>query len=179
MKRNLSLLLAAALFLSLTACGVGGDSPSAQPSQASKTPEELAEAYTQAIEAARDDELDQVYPVMTNASQADPTEREMLFILLGVAPEDMSAYAMAVSLRNVNAYAVVAIMPAPDKEEDVKTALEGYIDSQKQAFERYLEDQYQIAADAKLDTLADGTVLLVMCEGQDEIFHQIETKLAG
>ncbi len=179
MKRTISLLLAAAFCLSLTACGVGGDSPSAQPSQEAKTPEELAEAYAQAIEAARDDELNEYYPVMTNASQADPTEQELLFTLLGLAPEDMSAYAMAVSLRNVNAYAVVAVMPAPDREEDVKTALEGYIDSQKQAFERYLEDQYQIAADAKLNTLADGTVLLVMCEGQDEIFHQIETNLAG
>lgn len=176
MKRTVSLFLAAALCLTLSACGSRGDSPSAQPS---RTPEELAGAYAQAIEAARDDELDQLYPVMTNASQSDPADRELILTLLGLAPEDMSAYALSVSLRNVNAYAVVAVMPAPDREEAVKTALEGYVESQKQAFERYLEDQYQLAADAKLDVLPDGTVLLVLCEGQDEVFQKIGTRLTG
>ena len=37
----------------------------------------------------------------------------------------------------------------------------------------YLPDQYDIALAAKLDTLSDGTILLVMCEDQDGVFDRI------
>lgn len=180
-KRILSLVLCAALCLSLAACGRGaeGGEASAQPSASpsAKTPEELADAYTQAIEAARDDEMNEYFPVVTNTTQTDATDQEMTFTVLGFAPEDVSAYGVSLSLMNVNAYAIVAAMPAEGKEETVKTGLENYIESQKSSFEFYLEDQFDIAAQAKLETLDDGTLLLVMCEGQDTVFDAIKTEL--
>lgn len=172
MKRVLPLLLA--LTLALSACAKKEE---AKPG-ANKTPEEYAAAYDQAIRAARSDEMNEYFPVITNEGGfPDATEEEMTFALLGFTKEDVDAYAVSLSLMNVNAYAIVAAKPAEGKEETVKTGLEKYVEAQKASFENYLEDQHEIAASAKLDTLDDGTVLLVMSEGQDEIFRSIKDTL--
>lgn len=171
MKRIVPMLLALTLLLS--ACG-----PKEGTQQTAKTPEELAQAYQDAINAARDEEMNGYFPVMTNASESDPTEQEMTFALLGFTPEDVLAYGVSLSLMNVNAYAIVAAKPAQGKEETVKTGLENYVEAQKASFENYLEDQHEIASSAKVETLDDGTVLLVMSEGQDEIFKSIKDTLA-
>ena len=36
-----------------------------------------------------------------------------------------------------------------------------------------LADQYEVAENARLETLEDGTILLVMCEDQDTVFDAI------
>ena len=168
MKRILAMTLAAALCLGLTACG-------GKKGGSTKTPEELADAYTQAISAARDDETNEFLPVKTNAD--DAAEMEMAFTVLGFTAEDTRAYGVSLSLMNVRAYAIAAVMPAEGKEETVKTGLENYVETQKSSFEFYLEDQFEVAANAKLETLDDGTILLVMCEGQDEVFESIKAEL--
>ena len=40
-------------------------------------------------------------------------------------------------------------------------------------------DQYDIANAAKVETLEDGTILLVMCEDQDTVLDAIKTALNG
>lgn len=165
MKRILPLLLALCLLLS--ACG--------GKSGATKTPEELTEAYTQAITAARDEEMNEYFPVMSDMDEG--LIMEMAMQVMGLTREDVSALAVAMSLRNIQAYAIAAVMPAEGKEDTVQSALEGYIETQKSSFEFYLEDQYQVASDAKLEKLKDGTFLLVMCEGQDEVFQSIKSAL--
>lgn len=174
MKRILPLLLALALLLS--ACTAN---PKA-PDEAKKlSPEEWATAYTAAIQGARDDELNEAFPVNTNATGfGTEAIEEMNFTVLGFTKEDTECYAISMSLMIVNAYAIVAVRPAEGKEETVKTGLENYIESQKASFENYLEDQHTIAASAKLDTLDDGTILLVMAEGQDTIFDSIKAAVA-
>lgn len=167
-QRMLPLLLVFALLLS--ACGK-------KETGSTLTPEDRAKKYADAITAARSDEENEYLPIYTNTSGADPIETEMIFAMLGFAPEDAEAYAVSISLMNVNAYGVAAVKPAEGKDETVKTGLENYIDAQKASFESYLEDQHEIAASAKLEKLDDGTLLLVMCEGQDEIFDSIKTAL--
>ncbi len=169
--RILSLLTAAALCLSLAACAGG--------KTAAKDPAELADAYAQAITAARDQESNDVHPVMTNGDDIAPEELEMYFSVLGIAPEDVSAYGLSLSLMNVQAYAVAAILPAQGREDAVKDGLEGYVENQKNSFANYLEDQYAIASSAKVETLEDGTVLLVMCQDQDAVADSIKAALAG
>ncbi len=165
MRRYIPLVLA--LALTLSGC-TGGTN------DAAKTPEELTQAYEEAITSARDEELNDAYPVITTA---DDPEAELVFQVLGLQETDMTAYALAVSLRNVNAYAVAAIMPASGKEETVMDALESYLETQKQNFERYLEDQYAIVQAAKLESQEDGTILLVMTEDQDKVMEDIQKSL--
>ena len=173
--RMLALLLAAVMCLSLAACGQKDEGKT----PAAKTPEELATAYTQAINGARDDELNEFFPVMTKGDDTDPTNAEMTFALLGFTPEDTEAYGVSMSLMNVSAYAIVAVKPAEGKEETVQKGLENYIEAQKGNFQFYLEDQYEIASSAKLEKLSDGTIVLVMCEGQDTVFDSIKNALNG
>ena len=164
--RILSLLLCVAVCLGLCACA-----------KKDKTPEGPGKVvdYVQVITDARGE--GETTPIMTADTEDDPTEKEMTFALLGFTPEDAEAYGVSLSLMNVRAYAIVAVKPAEGKAETVKTGLENYVEAQKGSFEFYLEDQYEIASNAKLEKLADGTVLLVMCEGQDAIFDSIKTAL--
>ena len=59
----------------------------------------------------------------------------------------------------------------------VREALQGYVDRQQSSFEFYLPDQYQVAQEARLETLEDGTVLLVMCQDSDAVFEAIRGEL--
>ena len=86
---------------------------------------------------------------------------------------------MSISMMNVHAYGIAAIKPAEGKEETVKTALQGFIDTQKANFEHYLADQFEIAKAAKLETLSDGTVLMVLCSDSENIYNSISSAIEG
>ena len=90
-----------------------------------------------------------------------------------VTAEDMESFAISVSLMNVKAYGIAVIKPAQDSEDTVKEGLQGFIDQQQQNFQMYLPDQYEVAKNARLETLEDGTVVMVMCEDQDTVFDSI------
>ena len=173
MKRMLSLSLSALLLLSaLVGCGGGTDTSGTTD----KTPEEYTQAYQSAIESARDDELNTSIAVITS------TEDDMAALvlpLIGVTDENSAAFAVAISPMNVKAYGVAAILPAEGKSEEVLENVNGFVDQQKQSFQQYLVDQYDIANAAKVETLDDGTILLVMCEDQDTVLESIKTALSA
>ena len=104
---------------------------------------------------------------------------DVIFELLGVTAADMSAFALSVSPMNIKAYGIAAIYPAAGKSDAVLEGLNAFIDRQKQSFEQYLADQYEIASNARLETLEDGTILLVMCEDQDAVFDAIRDTIEG
>ena len=79
----------------------------------------------------------------------------------------------------VSAYGIAAIYPAAGKSDAVLEGLNAFIDRQKQSFEQYLADQYEIAGNARLETLEDGTILLVMCEDQDAVFDAFRDTIEG
>lgn len=173
MKRMLSLSLSALLLLSALA-GCGGQEESS--GDAAKTPEEYTQAYQSAIESARDQEMNEAIPVITS------TEDEMASMVLpmvGVTDENAAAFAVAVSPMNIKAYGIAAILPAEGKGEEVLEGVNAFVEQQKQSFQQYLADQYDIASAAKVETLEDGTVLLVMCEDQDTVLESIKTALNG
>ncbi|HJC40551.1 MAG TPA: DUF4358 domain-containing protein [Candidatus Intestinimonas pullistercoris] len=173
MKRILTLTLAAALLLSaLAGCSGGGS----QESQAVKTPEEYTAAYQAAIEGARDDEMNEAVPVITST---DDQMADLVLPMVGITSDNAAAFAVAVSPMNIRAYGIVAVLPAEGKSEEVQEGLQGFIDQQKQSFEQYLADQYDIANAARLETLDDGTILLVMCEDQDTVFDAIQDALSA
>ena len=165
----LPLLLALAL---LAGCGGGGETESS-PSP-SPAPQGLAETYRSAIEGARDQELNDAYPVVTDLED----EQNLPYLdLLGLDPADCEAAALSVSLMNVKAYGIAAVRPAEGKGDKVYEDLKGFISRQMQSFQQYLADQYDVASHTRLETLADGTVLLVMCEDQDQVFNAIRSAI--
>ena len=166
MKKVLSFALAMSMLV-LSGC-------SSQPAASQKTPEELTTLYSEAI-TEHGGEMVEYNPVITQAKEEDGSA--FLLETMGLNTEDMTAFALSASMMNVKAYGIAAVMPAEGKEEAVKTALQGYIDTQKMNFEFYLADQYEVANSARLETLEDGTILMVMTEGQDEVFDSISAAI--
>ena len=163
MKKILTLVLALALSVSvLSGCG-------SKPAS-DKTPEELAGLYSSAI-TENGGEMAEYNPAFTQAKEDDGSA--MVLENMGLNTEDMAAFGISASLMNIKAYAIAAIMPAEGKEAAVMDALQGYIDRTKSSFEMDLADQYEAAENARLETLEDGTILLVMCEDQDTVFDAI------
>lgn len=170
MKKILAFALTLALSLTVLAgCSNGGSKTS------DKTPEELTQTYSDAI-TANGGEMVEYNPVITEVSEEEPLSSVALENM-GLTQEDMTAFAISTSMMNVKAYGIAAVMPAEGKEEAVTEALQGYIDRQQQSFETYLADQYEVAKNARLETLEDGTVLMVMCEDQDTIFDGISSSI--
>lgn len=167
MKKMIA-LLAAALTLTavLTACG---------QKQESRTPEELTQVYADAL-TENGGEMVEHNPVISKVDSEDPVSA-MILESMGLKEEDMTAFGVSGSMMNVKAYGIAAVMPAEGKEEAVKEGLQGFIDRQKSSFETYLADQYAVAESARLETLEDGTVLMVMCEDQDTVFDGIRAAI--
>lgn len=171
MKKTLPLLLSAALLLAgLTACA---DKP---VQETERTPEEWTTLYSDAITAGRSEEENEYYPVMTSNEDDLFT---MTLETMGLTEEDMTAFAISASMMNVQAYAVAAVKPAEGREETVTSALQTYVDNTKASFEFYLPGPFEVASNARLETLEDGTVLLVMCEDQDTVFDSISAQILG
>ena len=164
LQRTLPLLLLLAL---LAGCGT-----SSQPS--ALTAEERTQLYQTAIESARDAEMNEAIGILTDTGD---DMADVIFELLGVTAADMSAFALSVSPMNIKAYGIAAIYPAADKSETVLKGLNAFVDMQKQNFEMYLADQYEIASNARVETLEDGTILMVMCEDQDTVFDAISAAI--
>ena len=169
MKKLTALILALAMCFALAACGAEpAPTPTPMPSA-----EELAEKYASAITAARSEDDNEFTPVVT-----DPAElADYNWQLLGFAAGDVYAFAIAQSLMNVQAYCVGLFMPAEGRAEAVTAGLEKYIEAMQQSFENYLPDQGVIADNAVLETLDDGSVLIVMCEGQDTVRDAVVANL--
>ncbi len=167
MKKRAALLCAAALALAaLTSCSSG---------EPERTAEEWTDLYVQAI-TDHGGEMVEYNPVI---SRFDPEDGASALALesLGLAEEDVEAFGASVSLMNTQAYGIAAVRPVQGRTDAVREALQGYVDRQQSSFEFYLPDQYQVAQEARLETLDDGTVLLVMCQDGDAVFEAIRGEL--
>lgn len=173
MKKIFALALALTLSLSvLTGCS--GQEDNKTPD---KTPEELAQLYSDAI-TQNGGEMAEYNPPFTQEG-LDEDMNTMILESMGLVKEDMTAFAVSGSMMNVKAYGIAAVMPAEGKEEAVQEGLQSFIDRQKSSFETYLVDQYEVAKSARLEKLSDGTILMVMCEDQDTVFDAISAQILG
>lgn len=164
----------AALMLIAALAGCSGQKPQESDAPA-KTPEAYTEAYQRRHRGRPGQEMNEAVPVITSSSDS---MADMILPMLGITDDNTTAYAVAVSPMNVKAYGIAAILPAEGKSDEVLEGVQGFVDQQKQNFEQYLADQYDIANAAKVETLEDGTILLVMSEGQDAIFDSIKDTLS-
>ena len=169
MKKLMNLFLSAlVLVTALSACG------SSAKQEVERTAEEWNALYAQAITESRTEEFNEYYPIL---DPADTEMYEMSLATMGLSAGDMAAGAISMSLMNTQAYAVAAIRPAEGKEETVTAALQTYVDNTRNSFEFYLPEPFEVASNARLETLEDGTVLLVMCQDQDTVFESISAAI--
>jgi len=168
MKKQLISVVCVLLAVCMFAACSAGPSSTAQPKD-----------YVQAIVDARsseENENDAIYTWKTGGAVSlglnpyDVSEEDaasmapMMLSTLGLEEDMLSEYALSMSLMNVRAYAVGIFVPAEGKTEDVQAAVESYVAAQRRAFEQYLQDQYEIAQNAIVETLPGGEVMLVMSE---------------
>ena len=156
--------------------------PSEEPEESTapetETPETEApvtNALGDAITAARTDEDNEAYPVFCDKDAIE----DMYYQVVGFTASDVDEIAMSVSLINIKAYGIVVVKPAEGCADTVKAGLQGFIDTQCANFETYLADQYEIAKNAKLETLEDGTIVMVMCENADSVYESIVASLGA
>ena len=97
--------------------------------------------------------------------------------MMGLAPQDVKSFALTFSMMNMQAFGIAIVMPQDGCQQAVTDGLNGYIARMQQQFQRYLPDQYEITLNAKLAVLSDGTVVMVMCDGQDAVLQNIKSAL--
>ncbi len=147
----------------------------APATEAPETEAPATNALGDAITAARTDEDNEAYPVFCDKDAIE----DMYYQVVGFTASDVDEIAMSVSLINVKAYGIVVVKPAEGCADTVKAGLQAFIDTQCANFETYLADQYEIAKNAKLETLEDGTIVMVMCENADSVYESIVASLGA
>lgn len=181
-KRILAALLAlGCALLVFTGCGSKKDT----------TPKD----YTQIIHDAREAEDNDYYMIFSPAEDgkftaqygysasypADDLNDEiqnMLLPLLDLPEGSYTDLAASLSAMMVQSYGVAIVKPAEGKTQEVVDAFDNYVLSQQQTMEHYLEDQYEIAKAAKVETAPTGEVILVCCEDSDTVLANIKAALA-
>ena len=158
-KRILAALLAlGCALLVFTGCGSKKDT----------TPKN----YTQIIHDAREAEDNDYYMIFSPAEDGKFTAQ---YGYSASYPAD----AASLSAMMVQSYGIAIVKPAEGKTQEVVDAMDAYIQNQQQTMEHYLEDQYQIAAAAKVATVPTGEVVMVCCENSDAVMNAIKTALAA
>ena len=155
--------------------------PSEQPSAPSEQPAEtpaqggsdLSAGFVNAITSARSEQENTDRPIIAKGGDVN----DLYWDTLGFAAADVSDYAFSLSLMNTQAYCVGVFKPVDGKADAVYNGLKAYIDRTIQSFTNYLPDQLVYAENARLEKLADGTVVIVMCENQDTVYDTIVAAL--
>ena len=185
MKRIIAALLAGLCLFALVGCSAGSKADSAAPKD-----------YSQIIHDARTDEDNEYDMIFTKGEDgkftaqygysasypADDLNDEiqnMLLPLLDLPEGSYTDLAASLSAMMVQSYGVAIVKPAEGKTQEVVDAMDAYIQNQQQTMEHYLEDQYQIAAAAKVATVPTGEVVMVCCENSDAVMNAIKTALAA
>lgn len=151
------------------------EQPSDEPGTAPETEAPATSALADAITSARTDEENEAYPVFSDKAAIE----DAYYQVVGFTAADVDEIAMSVSLINIKAYGIVIAKPAEGCADTVKAGLQEFIDTQCNDFETYLADQYEIAKNAKLETLDDGTIVMVMCANADAVYDAIVAALAA
>jgi len=185
MKRIFAALLACLCLFALVGCSSADKADSSTPKD-----------YSQILHDARSDEENEYDMIFTkgedgkftaidgysaeyDADQLDDEIKNMMLPLLNLEDDMYTDIAASISAMMVRSYAVAIVKPAEGRTDDVKAALEAYVQSEQQSMEHYLEDQYQIAKAATVTVAPTGEVILVCAENHDALLTAIEKGLAA
>ena len=185
MKRIIASLLAGLCLLALVGCSAGSKADSAAPKDYSQIIHDAREAedndYYMIFSPAEDGKFTAQYGYSASYPPDDLNDeiQNMLLPLLDLPEGSYTDLAASLSAMMVQSYGVAIVKPAEGKTQEVVDAMDAYIQNQQQTMEHYLEDQYQIAAAAKVATVPTGEVVMVCCENSDAVMNAIKTALAA
>lgn len=162
------LTLTAALLLVFTACA----NTQPVPEVSAVTGADLAGAIT----SIRDESENSATPVVTSVTDQGA---QLTLATLDFAPELAEYYAVSASFINIRAYAVAVIKPVDGNADAVKSVFETFIKNKQAEFENYLPAQYEIAQNALVETLDDGTMILVMTEDSAQTLENLKAAIAA
>lgn len=134
----------------------------------------ISNRYAEAICLSRSEDENIYNPVII---EDDDEFGAIVFPLFSFDPSMAEAYAISASAMMVQAYGVAAILPVEGQEEAVMAGLQQFIDTQIQNFTGYLPDQLEIAQSARIETLEDGTLFMVMSPEPDRVFDEFVANL--
>lgn len=188
LKKLIASLLAGAALLTLVGCGTSGKPASSEAAQ--------PKDYTQILHDARPEEFNEYHMIFSKtedggfaaqygysdqyeSSQLEDEVQNMLLPMLNLQDDQYTDFAASLSAMMVQSYGMAIVKPAEGKTQEVVTALEDYVQNERQSMEHYLEDQYQIALNAKVETMPTGEVVMVCCEDSDTVLANIKAALAA
>ena len=89
----------------------------------------------------------------------------------------MEQFAITLSPSNNTPYALAIILPEAGQQENLLEKLQALVEQKQLVYRDYLPKEYAIAADAKLETMDTGEVVLAMCPDSDEVMEEIRQQL--
>lgn len=146
LKKVISAALAAALLLTMTACGGGSKEPAAPALKDGVTLQQVI------------DQVNEAYPVAMPA----PVDETILNDLLNIPSDDVEEYAGYITMVMVSADNLIGVKAKPDKVESVQKALEGQKEMMVQSFEQYLPEQLDKAQAGKVVTFGNYVFLIIV-----------------
>ncbi len=184
MKRIIVTLLAGLALFALVGCSSGKPAASATPKDYTQIlhdarPEEDSE-YNMIFTKGEDGKFTAQYGYSSEyeADQLNDEIENMLLPLLGLEEDSYTDFAASISAMMTQSYGIAIVKPAEGKTQEVVDALNNYVLSQQQTMEHYLEDQYEIAKAAKVETVPSGEVVMVCCEDSNTVLANIKAALA-
>lgn len=144
--------------------------------EATEYDNELSQAYSNAIIASRGDEENANIPTISSfTSELWP----YLQPSFGFDATQVESFSLAASTMNIHAYCVAVVKPVEGQEDAVLAGLEAYKAQKINEFTNYLADQLVYAENAVIETLEDGTMILVMGSGSDEVLPKLKENIAA
>ncbi len=135
--------------------------------------------YKSVLESSRPAELNE-YEMYAVVTSSEDTGYDLMFNQnTGLSEDVMQKYAVSLGSVITLAYGVAIILPQDGQEQAVIDGLKAYVETQKNAQENYLPDQYEIASSAIIETVPTGEVLLAMCENASDVMEAMKEGLSS
>lgn len=135
--------------------------------------------YRQVIENARSADLNSQAMLAVVTGPDDKMHQTIFSGTYGFVEEDYERYGISIGTVITLSYGAIIILPKEGREQAVMDQMRFFVEQQKKAMDNYLQDQYEIANSALIETAPTGEVLLAMSKDAPEVMKAMKEGLAA